>query len=108
MNWLLYEDKIIALDKFNTLIDPIMAFIVILLLILTTILFFNHFEYKSTGKNILSTKTKITIKLLWLLFLIIIVVVGTTNIIEHYLHELMIFDGYMYIDYKKIIIKIQY
>ena len=24
MNWLLFEDKIIALDKFNTMLNPIM------------------------------------------------------------------------------------
>lgn len=106
MNWLLFEDKIIALDKFNTMLDPIMSCIVIVLLILIPLCFFDHMEYKSTGQRTLSIKTSNTIKVVLVLVLTLVIVVGITNIIEHYLHELMLFDGYMYINYAKEIIEI--
>lgn len=49
MNWLLFEDKIIALDMFNTMLDPIMTFVVAIAIVLTPLWFFDHMEYKSTG-----------------------------------------------------------
>ena len=107
MNWLLFEDKMITLDKFNTILNPIMIYIAIVFIITSTIGFVNYMEFKSTGINILNNKTRKIIKIVFLLFLAVIIIVGLINIIQHYLEELMIFDGYMYIDYKKQIIEIQ-
>ena len=106
MNWLSYEDKIIALDKFNTILEPLMIYMVIVLLSTFIICFVNYMEFKSTGINMLNKKIRKIIKLIFLAVLTVIILVGITNSIEHYLHELMKFDGYMYIDYAKEIIEI--
>lgn len=106
MNWLLFEDKIIALDMFNTMLDPIMVFIVVMAIILTLIEIVRYMTYEGTGCRIYSIKTSNIIKVVLLLILTLVIVVGITNIIEHYLHELMKFDGYMYINYAKKIIEI--
>ena len=106
MNWLLFEDKIIALDKFNTMLNPIMFFIVIVLLIVIIIGVIDYMEYDSIGEHIFSENTRNIIKTVYVVVLLLIIIVGITNTIEHYLHELMKFDGYMYIDYAKKIIEI--
>lgn len=84
-----------------------MPYFVIVLLISTLVWIFNHMEYKTKGWRILSSKTLNTIKVVLVLVLILVIIVGITNAVEHYIHELMLFDGYMYIDYKKEIIKMQ-
>ena len=106
MNWLLFEDKMIALDKFNTVLNPIMTFVVILLIILGLLSFHNYTENYIKGEHVFSTKTNNIINLLLLLVVLTIIIVGLTNIIQHYLEQLMKFDGYMYIDYAKKIIEI--
>ena len=45
MNWLSYEDKIIALDKFNTILEPLMIYMVIVLLSTFIICFVNYMEF---------------------------------------------------------------
>ena len=106
MNWLLFEDKMIALDKFNTILDPIMTFVVILLIILGILSFHDYTENYLKGEHVFNSKTIKIINLLLFLVVLTIIIVGITNTIEHYLHELMKFDGYMYIDYAKKIIEI--
>ena len=100
MNWLLFEDKMIALDKFNTILDPIMTFVVSLLIILGILSFHDYTEH------VFNSKTIKIINLLLFLVVLTIIIVGLTNIIQHYLEQLMKFDGYMYIDYAKKIIEI--
>lgn len=107
MKWLLFEDTLVSIDRFNTILDPIMVYIVILLLILTLLWLFDYTEYKDIGSKLFSTRTSNIIKVLLLLSLMLIIIVGITNAIQHYAEELMLFDGYMYIDYKKEIIKMQ-
>ena len=107
MNWLLFEDKIIALDKFNTMLNPIMTFVVILLIILSLLSFYDYTENYIKGEHVFRAKTIKIINLLLLVVVLTIVIVGLTNIIQHYLEQMMRFDGYMYINYKKQIIEIQ-
>ena len=106
MNWLLFEDKMIALDMFNTMLNPIMLFVVILLLILGLLSFHDYTENYLKGKHVFSTKTIKIINLLLFLVVLTIIIVGLTNIIQHYLEQLMRFDGYIYINYSKEIIEI--
>ena len=100
MNWLLFEDKMIALDMFNTILDPIMTFVVILLIILGLLSFHDYTEH------VFNIKTINIINILLFLVVLTIIIVGLTNIIQHYLEQLMRFDGYMYINYTKEIIEI--
>ena len=106
MNWLLFEDKMIALDKFNTILDPIMTLVVILLIILCLLSFHDYTENYLKGEHVFSTKTNNIINLLLFLSVLTIIIVLSTNIIQHYLEQLMRFDGYMYINYSKEIIEI--
>ena len=106
MNWLQFEDKMIALDMFNTILDPIMTFVVILVIILGLLSFHDYTEYYIKGKHVFNTKTNKIINLLLLLLVLTIIIVVSTNIIQHYLEQLMRFDGYMYINYSKEIIEI--
>ena len=106
MNWLLYEDKIIALDMFNTMLDPIMTFVVISLIILGLSSFYDYTEYYITAKHVFKTKTNKIINFLLLLLVLTIIIVVSTNIIQYYLEQLMRFDGYMYLNYSKEIIEI--
>ena len=108
MNWLLFEDKMIALDKFNTILDPIMTFVVILLIILGILSFHDYTENYLKGEHVFNSKTIKIINLLLFLVVLTIIIVGLTNIIQHYLEQLMLFDGYMYINYAKKIIEIRH
>lgn len=106
MNWLLFEDKMIALDMFNTMLNPIMTFVVILLLILVALSIHVYTENCLKGEQVFSTKIIKIINLLLLLVVLTIIIVGLTNILQHYLEQLMRFDGYMYLNYSKEIIEI--